>query len=140
MQDIEKQVSNPDIKQKLKEIIEELYAKTYTKIKLLDVQNKENQENELMFHVGNIKGGDTVPLLIGKLNSLKNFHWDLKIVFSNNLLSRILKPEIWMHFDWEEGGSFSCCLTLEQFQTIRKAIATMVLRIHAIECIKQIDL
>ncbi len=45
-----------------------------------------------------------------------------------------------MILEWEEGESFQFCMSLEQFQNLRKAIATILIRVHALEMVKQIDL
>ena len=139
LDDVDKRITNPELKKQMAEVINEIYGKTYNKVKLLEPL-KVTEEQQNLFYVGNLSGDPIVPSLIGRLKSLKTFKWNLNVIISNTMLSRILRPEINLHFEWEEGGELSLNVTLEQFQVIRKAIASILLRIHSLECIKQIDL
>lgn len=131
-------LSNPETKEKARTLINEIYGKVFSKVKLVEPQ-KITENDRALFYVGNISGEPIIPLLVSHMKTLKSFNWDLKVVISNTLLSRILRPEIQLHFEWED-GELSFSVTLEQFQVIRKAIASILLRVHALECIRQIDL
>ena len=133
------QTSNKEIKDRIKGIVSELFERTFTKVKLLEPQ-RVTENDKPLFYIGNLSGSEVVPAIIRKMKKLKSFTWDVNVVISNTMLSRVLKPEIWLHFKWEDEGEFSFCATLEQFQMIRKAIASILLRIHALENVKQIDL
>ena len=135
--EIEK-LPNPEVKEKAKALISEIYEKVFSKVKLIEAY-KISESDRALFYVGNINGEVIVPLIASYKKTLKSFNWNLKVVISNTLLSKILRPEILLHFEWED-GELSFSVTLEQFQVIRKAIASMLLRIHALECIRQIDL
>jgi len=139
IKEIEKIITDANLKERTKQIISEIYERNFTKIKLLEPQ-KISENDKLMFFVGNLSAKATVPNITGNLKQLKVFSWDIKVVISNTHLSRVLRPEVWLNFEWEDGGKLSFCATLEQFQAIRKSIASILMRIHALECIKQIDL
>eukprot|EP00826_Nyctotherus_ovalis_P025428 TRINITY_DN1970_c0_g1_i2.p1 TRINITY_DN1970_c0_g1~~TRINITY_DN1970_c0_g1_i2.p1 ORF type:complete len:145 (-),score=43.81 TRINITY_DN1970_c0_g1_i2:165-599(-) len=132
-------LSSAEVKEKTKSLLNEIYTHTFSKVKLIE-PHRIAENDRALFYVGNISGEAIVPLLVSHMQTLKSFNWDLKVVISNTLLSRILRPEILLCFEWENGGKLSFSVTMEQFQMIRKAVASILLRVHALECIRQIDL
>ncbi len=88
IKEIDRLVTNPELKEATKRVIDEIFARTYTKIKLLEPQ-KVAEKDRTMFQVANVAGGDVVPRIVGRLKTLRNFSWQTKVVISNNVLSRV---------------------------------------------------
>ena len=89
----EKVVSNADLRARVKAIIGEIYAKSFAKIKLLEPK-KVVEKEQAMFYVGNVKEMVPVTDLLSDLRTLKTLRWKVKVIISNNTLSRVLPKSI----------------------------------------------
>ncbi len=94
MQDAQKEaedaVTNPELKKMIKAMVGELYTKTFSKIKLIE-PTKLSDKEQAMFYIGNLKQKAPVETLFTNFKSLRSLKWKVKVIISNNTLSRVGK-------------------------------------------------